>query len=82
MAGCLRYAATGLGSCRIARPDGAIRHLSGAFSAAARDPTMEASLRTLGFPPIGDGPDDYAANLRVEIACWAELIRRANIRPD
>lgn len=63
-------------------PDAAVRRLAEAFGAGVRDPAVRPRLETLGFTPLGEGPDRYAALLREDMARWAEVIRTANIRPD
>ena len=46
--------------------------------AVAQADVME-NLVALGFEPVVDTPDEFAARLRVEIPKWAKVIRDANI---
>ncbi|WP_426959047.1 Bug family tripartite tricarboxylate transporter substrate binding protein [Muricoccus radiodurans] len=63
-------------------PEAVVRKLAEAFSTGVRDPAISPRLETLGFTVVGGGPADYAALIRNDTARWAEVIRRANIKPD
>ena len=41
---------------------------------------VQARLAKLGFEPIGNSPDQFAAWIKAEVAKWAKVIRDANIR--
>jgi tripartite-type tricarboxylate transporter receptor subunit TctC len=41
---------------------------------------VKARLATLGFDPIGNSPDEFAAWIKTEVAKWAKVIRAANIK--
>jgi tripartite-type tricarboxylate transporter receptor subunit TctC len=43
-------------------------------------PTMREQLLDLGYEPVGSRPDEFAAQIRTEIAKWAKLIRSAGIK--
>jgi tripartite-type tricarboxylate transporter receptor subunit TctC len=43
-------------------------------------PAMKERLVELGYEPVGNTPDEYAAQIRTEIAKWAKIIRSAGIR--
>ncbi|SRR6266508_5975062 len=43
-------------------------------------PAMKERLVELGYEPVGNTPDEYAAQIRTEIAKWAKVIRSAGIR--
>ena len=45
-------------------------------------PAMKERLVALGYEPVGNTPDEYAAQLRTEIPKWAKVIRSAGIRPQ
>jgi tripartite-type tricarboxylate transporter receptor subunit TctC len=34
----------------------------------------------LGYEPVGNTPDEFAARIKTEIATWARIIRSAGIR--
>lgn len=50
--------------------------------AALGQPAIRDRLRTLGMVPRGDGPAEFDAVLRRDIAEWREVITRANIRAE
>jgi len=43
-------------------------------------PDMKERLATLGFEPVGNTPEECAAQFRTEIAKWAKVIREAGIK--
>ena len=46
---------------------------------AVAQPDVTENLVALGFDPVVDTPDEFAARLRVEIPKWAKVIHDANI---
>jgi tripartite-type tricarboxylate transporter receptor subunit TctC len=46
---------------------------------AVSEPDVTENLVALGFDPVVDTPDEFAARLRVEIPKWAKVIHDANI---
>ncbi len=45
-------------------------------------PDVREKLAGLGFDPIADTPEEFAAYIKSEIAKWAKVIREANIHVD
>jgi tripartite-type tricarboxylate transporter receptor subunit TctC len=45
-------------------------------------PDMKERLATLGFEPVGNTPQECAAQFRTEIAKWAKVIRAAGIKAE
>jgi tripartite-type tricarboxylate transporter receptor subunit TctC len=43
-------------------------------------PAMKERLIQLGYEPVGNTPDEFAAQIRTEIEIWARVIRSAGIR--
>ena len=43
-------------------------------------PDVKERLAKLGFDPIGNSPDAFAAWIKTEVAKWAKVIREANIQ--
>jgi tripartite-type tricarboxylate transporter receptor subunit TctC len=41
---------------------------------------MKERLMELGYEPVGNTPDEFAARIKIEIATWARIIRSAGIR--
>ena len=52
------------------------REIAGILS----QPAMKERLADLGYEPVGNKPDEFAAQIRTEIAKWANLIRSAGIK--
>ena len=44
--------------------------------------TMRERMADLGYEPVGNKPDEFAAQIRTEIAKWAKVIRSAGIKPQ
>jgi tripartite-type tricarboxylate transporter receptor subunit TctC len=45
-------------------------------------PDMKERLATLGFDPVANTPDEFAAEIKTEIATWAKVIRTAGIKME
>lgn len=45
-------------------------------------PDMKERMLAVGFEPVGDPPDKFAAYLRVEVEKWSKVVRQADIRID
>ena len=45
-------------------------------------PDVKERLATLGFQPVANTPEDYAAYIRTEIPKWGKIIKTASIRID
>jgi tripartite-type tricarboxylate transporter receptor subunit TctC len=43
-------------------------------------PAMTQRFVALGYEPVRNTPDEYAAQIRTEMAKWAKVIRSAGIR--
>ncbi len=46
------------------------------------EPGVKEKLDALGFLPVANAPDAFAARLKTELAKWAEVVHAANIRID
>lgn len=60
-------------------PRAVVDFLYSEIKKAVVQPDVLANLAALGFDPVVDTPDEFAARLRVEIPKWAKVIRDANI---
>ena len=60
-------------------PPTAIEKVAKASAAAMHAPQAVATLKRLGFDPIGQGPDRFGPYLRSEMTRWAEVARRAGL---
>lgn len=63
-----------------ATPREIINTVSSALAKAVQSPDIHQRLSDLGYVPIGSTPEQYAENLRHEIAKWAKVVKDANIR--
>ena len=43
-------------------------------------PDMQKRLATLGLEPVGDSPEEFSAQMKVEMEKWAKVIRAAKIK--
>lgn len=72
---------TWVGVLAPARTDGhVVRLLHGEIVKIISAPAMKERLIELGYEPVGNTPDEFAAQIRTEIAAWARIIRSAGIR--
>jgi tripartite-type tricarboxylate transporter receptor subunit TctC len=45
-------------------------------------PDIKARLATLGFVPVANTPDEFAAMIKPEVARWKQIIKDAGIKAD
>ena len=62
-------------------PQAAIDKVAKAADAAMHAPQAVATLKRLGFDPIGEGPGRFGPYLRGEVARWSDVARRAGLKP-
>jgi tripartite-type tricarboxylate transporter receptor subunit TctC len=43
-------------------------------------PDVKARLDTLGFNPVLNGPEEFGARIKVEMAKWGKVVRDAKLR--
>jgi tripartite-type tricarboxylate transporter receptor subunit TctC len=43
-------------------------------------PDFKERLATLGFKPVANTPDEFAARIKLEIEKWGKVVRDANLR--
>jgi tripartite-type tricarboxylate transporter receptor subunit TctC len=63
-------------------PEAILDRLNAAAAASLRDPEVVKTLNEQGIDPVGGSRAELAALIRADKARWAEVIRRANIRPE
>jgi tripartite-type tricarboxylate transporter receptor subunit TctC len=63
-------------------PPAVVAALHRATVAALRDPEVARALEQQGARPGGNTPEEFAALIRAEHTRWAEVIRRAGIKPE
>ena len=57
-----------------------VNALSVAMMKALQMPDVRQRLIALGYEPLGSTPEEFAANLRSEMAKWAKAVKNAGIR--
>lgn len=62
-----------------ATPQPIVDKLSKAAGDAIRSKEVTGKLLTLGFEPVGSGPDEAAAYIKTETQRWLEIIKNANV---
>jgi tripartite-type tricarboxylate transporter receptor subunit TctC len=45
-------------------------------------PDVKEKLAGLGFEPVGNSPEEFAAQIRRELPKWAKVVREANIKAE
>jgi tripartite-type tricarboxylate transporter receptor subunit TctC len=63
-------------------PREVVARLNAAIVAALKSPEVAARLDQLGYEPIGDAAEQFAATIRADIAKYAKVIKAAGIRAD
>jgi tripartite-type tricarboxylate transporter receptor subunit TctC len=64
---------------RAGTPRPIIDRIHGAIAKVMNQADVRERLATLGFEPVGNTPEEYAAWIRSEMTKWAKVIRDANI---
>ena len=65
-----------------ATPREAVSILSAAMIKALQMPDVRQRLIALGYEPLGSTPEEFAANIRSEMAKWAKAAKDAKIRVE
>ncbi|MCC7487120.1 MAG: tripartite tricarboxylate transporter substrate binding protein [Burkholderiales bacterium] len=65
-----------------ATPNEIVRLLHGAIAAGMRAPDVQAQLDELGYEPLGDTPEQFAAKIRSELALFGKIARDAGIKGE
>lgn len=63
-------------------PKPVIDKLSMEIVKALQSADVRQQLTSLGLEPVGDTPGEFGAKIRAEIAQWAQVVKRAGIRPE
>jgi tripartite-type tricarboxylate transporter receptor subunit TctC len=61
-------------------PKEIIELLSRTIAKAVAEPEVRERLMTLGFRPVANTPDEFAARIKLEIEKWGKVVRDANLR--
>jgi len=69
-----------LATGRTPRP--VVDKLNADFVMAIRSPDVRQQLTALGLEPVGNPSAQFAATIRAEIKLWADVVKRAGIKPQ
>jgi tripartite-type tricarboxylate transporter receptor subunit TctC len=61
-------------------PRPVVDRLQSEIAAVLQMPEVKERYAVLGIEPVGNRPDDYAAQIRADLARWAPVVKQANIR--
>jgi tripartite-type tricarboxylate transporter receptor subunit TctC len=50
------------------------------LAAVLKDPEVRERFAVLGNEPVGNTPDEYAAQIKADLAQWGEIVKRAGVR--
>lgn len=59
-----------------------IRRLNEAFEQAVRDPSVASVFERRGMKPEGTSVADFGADIKREVANWADVVKRANAKVE
>ncbi|MCW5606411.1 MAG: tripartite tricarboxylate transporter substrate binding protein, partial [Burkholderiales bacterium] len=63
-------------------PQPVIERLHGELATMARKPDVAARLVALGIDPEGNSPQEFAAQIKSEIAKWGKVVKLAGVKVD
>jgi tripartite-type tricarboxylate transporter receptor subunit TctC len=63
-------------------PPAVIKRLHAETVEALKDPTVRQRFETLGIEPVGNTPEQFAAEIRADMARWKEVVERAGIKVE
>ncbi len=81
LAGQEAYTITGL-LAPAGTPKAIVDRLHGEVVKIVALPDVQKRLDDLGFQVVANTPDEFAAQIKTELAKWAKVIRDANIKPQ
>ncbi len=63
-------------------PQAIVKRLHADVVKILAQPDMRERLAGLGFEIVGNSPDEFAAQIRIEVAKWSKVIKEAGIKVD
>jgi tripartite-type tricarboxylate transporter receptor subunit TctC len=63
-------------------PPAVINRLHAETVQSLKEPTVRQRFETLGIEPVGNTPEQFAAEIRADLARWKEVVERAGIKVD
>ena len=66
----------------VKTPRAVIDKLNAAIVATLKEPDLRERYATLGVEPVGNTPEQFAAQIRTDLARWQKVVEAAKIRLD
>ena len=66
----------------VKTPRAVIDKLNAAIVAALKEPDLRERYATLGVEPVGNTPEQFAEQIRTDLARWQKVVEAAKIRLD
>ena len=63
-------------------PPDIVKRLNSEYNKIISEPEMRKRMIANGYEPVGGPPEKFGEHIRAEIAKWAPVVKRANIRVD
>ena len=63
-------------------PPAVISKLQRELSQVLQSPFVKERYATLGIEPVGNTPDEFAAQVRADLARWQEVVKAANVKVE
>jgi tripartite-type tricarboxylate transporter receptor subunit TctC len=63
-------------------PPAIVRKLHDATVESLKEPVVRQRFETLGIEPVGNTPEQFAAEIKADMARWKEVVERAGIKVD
>jgi tripartite-type tricarboxylate transporter receptor subunit TctC len=63
-------------------PADVVSTINQAFNAAIRSPDVRQRMNAIGIRVLGSTPQEFAQHIRTEMDKWADVIRKAGIKPE
>lgn len=62
-------------------PKAIVDRIHAVLAKQLQDPAVRKQLEAIGYEPAGEGPADYAAFMKEETEKWADVAKKAGIKP-
>ena len=59
-----------------------VRRLNADYNRIINDPEMRKRMIANGYEPVGGPPEKFGEHIRAELAKWAPVVKRANVKVD
>jgi tripartite-type tricarboxylate transporter receptor subunit TctC len=59
-----------------------VRRLNADYNRIINEPEMRKRMIANGYEPVGGPPEKFGEHIRAELAKWAPVVKRANVKVD